>query len=199
MAGMMDFIQQQITPETIAQISNEIGEDPEKTRQAIDASIPMLAGAISAQAADVAPPTGDALTQPAMFGGLGDMISGGAAAGGVQPGAQGGGLGGALGGLGGLGGVLGGMLGGGAGSGAGGAGGMLDSILGGAGGSVQNDVAKASGMDPQKVMRMLMMLAPIVLSAYARHKQSGGTAPQPSTPTQGGGGGILGDIIDRVT
>ncbi|MBA2707043.1 MAG: DUF937 domain-containing protein, partial [Gemmatimonadaceae bacterium] len=61
MAGMMDFIQQQITPETITRISNEIGEDPEKTRQAIDASIPMLAGAISTQA-DVTPPAGDPLT-----------------------------------------------------------------------------------------------------------------------------------------
>jgi hypothetical protein len=174
MAGIIDLIRQQITPETINQISSEIGEDPAKTRQAVDASVPLLAGAISTQVPDAAQASGDPAAQPAMFGGLGDMISG---AGGV-------------GGAGGIGGAIGGMLGGGA------AGGMLDSILGGSHESVQNDVSKASGIQPEKVMRILTMLAPIVLAAYTKHRQ--GSAGSTGKTAQGSGG-IIGDIIDRVT
>ena len=174
MAGIIDLIRQQITPETINQISSEIGEDPAKTRQAVDASLPLLAGAISTQVPDAAQASGDPTAQPAMLGGLGDMISG---AGGV-------------GGAGGIGGAIGGMLGGGA------AGGMLDSILGGSHASVQDDVSKASGIEPQKVMRILTMLAPIVFAAYTKHRQ--GSVGSTGKTTQGGGG-IIGDIIDRVT
>ena len=174
MAGIIDIIRQQITPETVDRISTEIGEDPAKTRQAIDASVPLLAGAISTQVPDAAQATGDPAAQPAMFGGgLADIVS---AAGGA-------------GGSGGIGGALGGMLGGGAG------GGMLDSILAGSHETVQNDVSKASGIQPQKVMRILTMLAPIVFAAYTKHRQ-GSTAP---TNTTTKGGGVLGDIIDRIT
>ena len=168
MSGILDFIKDQITPDTINRISTEIGEDPVKTRQAVDASVPLIAGALSTQ--EVAQATGDAAMQPSMLGGLGDMISGG------------GGLGGALGG------VLGGTSGG---------GGMLDSILGGSQSTVQKDISSASGIQPQKVMRILTMLAPIVLAAYTKYKNAP-PADAPPKATQGGGG-ILGDIIDRVT
>lgn len=168
MSGILDFIKDQITPDTINRISTEIGEDPEKTRQAVDASVPLIAGALSTQ--EVAQATGDATMQPSMLGGLGDMISGG----------------------GGLGGALGGVLGG-----ASGAGGMLDSILGGSQSTVQKDISNASGIQPQKVMRILTMLAPIVLAAYTKYKNAPPADAPPKT-TQGGGG-ILGDIIDRVT
>lgn len=168
MSGILDFIKDQITPDTINRISTEIGEDPEKTRQAVDASVPLIAGALSTQ--EVAQATGDAAMQPSMLGGLGDMISGG----------------------GGLGGALGGVLGG-----ASGGGGMLDSILGGSQSTVQKDISNASGIQPQKVMRILTMLAPIVLAAYTKYKNA---APADAPPkTTQGGGGILGDIIDRVT
>lgn len=172
MSGILDFIKDQITPDTINRISTEIGEDPEKTRQAVDASVPLIAGALSTQ--EVAQATGDAVVQPSKLGGLGDMISGG------------GGLGG------GLGGALGGVLGG-----ASGAGGMLDSILGGSQSTVQKDISNASGIQPQKVMRILTMLAPVVLAAYTKYKNAPPADAPPKT-TQGGGG-ILGDIIDRVT
>lgn len=174
MAGIIDLIRQQITPETVNQISSEIGEDPAKTRQAIDASVPLLAGAVSTQVPDAAQATGDPAAQPAMFGGLGDMIAGAGGAGGA----------------GGIGGAIGGMLGGGA------AGGILDSILGGSHAPVQNDVSKASGIEPQKVMKILTMLAPIVLAAYTKHRQ--GSAPSTGNTTQPGGG-VFGDIIDRIT
>ena len=174
MSGILDFVREQITPETVNSISNEIGEDPAKTRQAIEASVPLLAGAISTQ--EAAQATGDAAGQPAMFGGLGDMLGGAGGAGAA----------------GGLGGVLGGILGG---SG----GGMLDSILGGGQSSTQTEISEKSGIEPQKVMRILTMLAPIVLSAYARYKQAPPASPNPSRTAEKGGGGILGDIIDRVT
>ena len=168
MSGILDFIKDQITPDTINRISTEIGEDPAKTRQAVDASVPLIAGALSTQ--EVAQATGDAAVQPSMLGGLGDMISG----------------------SGGLGGALGGVLGG-----ASGGGGMLDSILGGSQSTVQKDISTASGIQPQKVMRILTMLAPIVLAAYTKYKNAPPADAPPKT-TQGGGG-ILGDIIDRVT
>ena len=170
MSGILDFIKDQITPDTINRISTEIGEDPARTKQAVDASVPLLAGALSTQ--EVAQATGEAAAQPSMLGGLGDML----------PGGGGGGLGGALGG------ILGGAAGG---------GGMLDSILGGSQGSVQKDISNASGIQPQKVMRILTMLAPIVIAAYTKYK----AAPPAGSPprTTQGGGGILGDIIDRVT
>jgi hypothetical protein len=169
MSGILDFIKDQITPDTINRISTEIGEDPEKTRQAVDASVPLIAGALSTQ--EVAQATGDAAMQPSMLGGLGDMISTGG---------------------GGLGGAIGGMLGGATGSG-----GMLDSILGGSQSTVQKDISNASGIQPQKVMRILTMLAPIVLAAYTKYKNAPPADARPKT-TQGDGG-ILGDIIDRVT
>jgi len=172
MAGVLDFIKDQIDPGTIDRISKEIGEDPATTKRAVDASVPLLAGAISTQ--EAAQATGDVAAQPARFGGLGDMIAG---AGGA-PGA------------GGIGGAIGGMLGG-------AGGGMLESILGGSKSSVQEDIAKQSGVNPQKVMRILTMLAPIVFAAYTKHKNAGTTPSQPRTTE--GGGGILGDIIDRVT
>src|SRR5829696_4220641 len=93
MAAFIDLIRQQITPETINQISTEIGEDPARTRQAVDASVPLLAGAISTQVPDAAQASGDPAAQPAMFGGLGDMISGAGGSGGA------GGIGGAIGGM----------------------------------------------------------------------------------------------------
>ena len=78
-------------------------------------------------------------------------------------------------------------------------GGMLESILGGSQSATQTEIAQKSGIEPQKVMRILTMLAPIVLSAYARYKQAPPTSPNASQTAERSGGGLLGDIIDRVT
>jgi hypothetical protein len=144
-----------------------------------------------------------ATTQRAIDAAL-PMMVGGMASAAQQPGGEtavqaalgapaAGGLGGALGGLGDL-------LGGGA------AGSILGSILGQHHDTVQDGVAKESGLDKGKVVQLLILLAPIVLRALSQHKAAshpGGlsaglqeeakhaqvNAPSPHV------GGILGKIL----
>lgn len=80
---------------------------------------------------------------------------------------------------------------------AGGAGGgVLGSILGQHQPAVEQGVQQASGFDQQKAKKLLMILAPIVLSALARRTMGSGGAGAPAStgaaPTTGGGlGGVL--------
>ena len=112
-------------------------------------------------------------------------------------------IGGMLGGAGGLGGVLGGMLGGAAG------GGILGDLLGSKQADVEDGVTQASGLDRAKSGKLLMVLAPIVLAAIARHRsQSGAAETEVSTELQREAdqhtsdpkiGGILGSILNKAT
>ena len=113
---------------------------------------------------------------PMIVGGMAHTAQqpGGAAA--IQGAADAHAGGGILGNLGGLGGMLSAATGGG--------GGLLGSILGQHTDTVQNGVQTASGLDPAKVKMLLMILAPIVMAAIAKH-----AAAQPSTG--GGIGGML--------
>lgn len=78
--------------------------------------------------------------------------------------------------------------------GGGAGGGILGSILGRHEPDVQQGVQQASGLDSAKARKLLMILAPIVLSALAR-RSMGGAATSPTTPgTQPSGGG-LGDVL----
>lgn len=189
MPGIQDLIQGQLTPDTITQLSQSIGADPATTRQAVDAAVPMLLGGMAQHASS---PQGVSAIEAAsdqhegLFGGLGDA------------------LGGALGGSGGVLGGLGGMLGG-----AGGAGGILGNILGSRHDQVTDGVSQASGLDKQKSMKLLMMLAPLVLAAVARHrKQTNARSTQITNDLQREAeehashpqfGGILGGILNRAT
>ena len=188
MAGIQDLIQRQLTPETITQISQSIGADPATTRQAVDAAVPMLLGGMAQHAAS---PQGVSAIEAAseQHAGLLDGITG----------ALGGVLGGSGGALGGLGGMLGGA----------GAGSILGSILGSSHTKVTDGVTQASGLDTQKAGKLLMVLAPIVLAAIARHRQqTNASSTQISSDLQREAeahashpkfGGILGGILNKAT
>jgi hypothetical protein len=151
MSGIMDVIQQHITPDTIKQISSAIGEDPAKTQQAVNAALPHLATAAEQAVGTGATPAGQGGggATESLLGGLGGMMSGAGGAG-----TEGGGM------LGGLAGMMGGN-----------AGDILGNILGGRHAEVQQGVAKQSGLDPQKAGQLLTMLAPIVMQAIAKYRQ----------------------------
>lgn len=212
MSGIADIVQQHLTPDIINQISHAIGEDPATTQQAIDSAIPAIVGGMANHAAT---PGGSAEIQAAaddhagILGQLGGMLGGGGGGGllGSLAGmVEGSGSSGSAGGSGGLGGMLGG-LGGILGSGA--AGGILGNILGGSHSAVTDGVSQASGLDRQKTMRLLMILAPIVLAAVAHHRSSAGASAAPvgdvlqqeaqahaASPRYGG---ILGGILNKAT
>ncbi len=194
MSGIQDVIQSQLSPGVISQISEAIGEDQATTQQAVNAAVPMLMGGMAAHAAS---PQGATSIDAAAseHAGLLDNL---------------GGIGGVLGGLGGMmqgggsssSGGLGGIL-----SGAGG--GILGNILGSNHSDVQDGVSQASGIDRAKAAKVLMILAPIVLGAIARHRnQTGASTTQISSDLQREAqqhashpqfGGILGGILNRAT
>ena len=188
MSGIQDIINQQLTPDRISLISHSIGSDPASTRQAVEAAIPMMMGGMAGHAAS--PDGSQAISNAAAE--LSGVNTGGVMLGG---GAMAGGLGTVLG-------EFSGMFGG-------GAGGILGSILGSNHGTVEDGVTKASGLDRQKAGQLMMILAPIVLSAIARHRsQTGASSDQVSGELQRAAeahkshpqfGGILGGILNKAT
>jgi hypothetical protein len=58
------------------------------------------------------------------------------------------------------------------------AGGLLGRIFGSHRDTVQQGVQQASGLDPEKTKKLLMMLSPIVLGVLARHQFGGQKATQ---------------------
>lgn len=186
MAGIQDVIQQQLTPNVIEQISQAIDADPGTTRQAVDAAVPMLMGGMAAHASSPggAETIDAAATEHAVsLDSLGGILE------------NSGGLGNVLGGLGG---IL-----------SGSAGGVLGNILGSNHADVQDGVTQASGLDRAKAGHLLMILAPIVLGAIARHRSQTGASPtQVSSDLQHEAqrhashpqfGGIIGGILNRAT
>ncbi len=174
--SLLDQIQQQLGPQQVQQISQQVGADPAQTEQAVHAALPMMLGGMAAGA-----------REPQGASALGGLLGGG-----------GGGLGGLLGGLGG-------MLGGAAGGGGGGMdmGGILGSILGRSQPAVQDGVQQASGLNSDQTKKLLMVLAPIVLAAIMKSRQnrtadgamaggSGGLGAGMGIPGMGGIGGMGG-------
>ncbi len=153
--SLLDLVQQQLGPQEIQQISQQVGADPATTENAVHAAVPMLLGGMA-----------NGAREPEGASALGGLLGGGG----------GGALGGLLGGAGGggLGGLLGGMLGGG-GAGGGGMdmGGMLGSVLGRSQPAVHDGVQQASGLNSDQTKKLLMILAPIVLMALAKRRQQG--------------------------
>ena len=87
------------------------------------------------------------------------------------------------------------------------AGGILGHIFGQRQAPVEQGVAKATGLDPQKAGKLLMMLAPLVMAALARARTSQGSANASAGPVlqreqsnlerQVPGMGGLAGILDR--
>ena len=163
--SLIDLVQQELGPNGIKEISQQIGVDPATAHQAVSSAIPMILGGMANTA--------------------------------QQPGGEGA-LQGALSSLGGSGGGLGGVLG---------------SILGEHHPTIQGGVQQASGLDAGKAGKLLMILAPFILRALAKHQdspasqQSGGLggslqqAARDAASGAGGGGlgGVLGNILGGLT
>ncbi|HET7456767.1 MAG TPA: DUF937 domain-containing protein [Gemmatimonadaceae bacterium] len=211
MASILDMVQQQLGGGAINQISQQIGADPGTTQSAVQMALPMILGGLAHNATQ---PGGAEALHTALDDHTGTLDSlsgllggGGMGGGGMQAGNALGGLGGVFGGgggaapgsmgggaMGGLGDLIGGVLGG----------KLLGHILGGRRPDVEQTVARNSGLDPQQVGQLLMVLAPIVMGVLARKKQQDGLNPgqlgtvlQQGTGGAGGLGGLLGQVFGR--
>jgi hypothetical protein len=195
MSGILDTVRQQLTPETIGQIGQQLGMDEATTRQAIAGALPVVLGGMAGRAED--PASAAAIeAESANFstlGGLGGLIPRG-----DSPGADSsGGI------LGGLGSILGG----------GGLGGVLGNVLGSNDRVVEDGVTRASGLDSPRAKQLMMILVPLVLAGIARHKSSQGretvqVGPDLRSDAQSAQayaerkaphtGGLLGSIMNQV-
>ena len=178
--SLLDLVQQQLGPNGVQEISQQLGADPATTERAIQAALPMMVGGMASAAQQ---PGGESVLQSAI---------------------------GTLGGSGGEGGMLGGLAGA---LGSGGAGGILGSILGQHHSTVQDGVQQSSGLDAGKAGKLLILLAPFVIRALARHQatpaaqQTGGLAGSLQQEAQSAMentnspnvGGILGKILGGLT
>ena len=167
MSGILDTVQQQLSPDAVNQIAQQLGVDPATAQQAISGALPVVLGGMAGHAQDPAAAAAihaEADNHAGLLGGLGGLLGDAGSA--VSPGAEtGGGL------LGGLGGMMGGMLGGGALSG------ILGSVLGGNHAAVQDGVAQASGLDPERAKKLMFILVPIILAAIAHHRRTAAASP----------------------
>jgi hypothetical protein len=178
MSELMQILDQALSGHTVDQISSQLGVDRDSAQNAIGLAVPVLLGALSRNAST---PEGARALENAVerdhdgsiLDNLGGLLGGGG--GGLLGGGGGGGL---------LGQVLGGVLGGGGGQEpAQGGGGLLGGgigeailrhVLGGRQASVEQGVGRATGLDAGSVAQLLAILAPIVMGALGRARQSGG-------------------------
>jgi len=148
MSGILDTVQQQLTPSTITQISQQLGVDPATAQQAVTAALPVVLGGMASSASDPAQAATiheEEDNHAGILGSLGNLIPGGSS---------------------GMLGRLASMV------GSGGLGGLLGNVLGGNHAAVQDGVSQASGLDPQRSKQLMMILVPIVLAAIAHHKRT---------------------------
>jgi hypothetical protein len=198
-AQLLDSILSHLDEGTVRQMAGQLGIDPATAQSAIPTVLSTLLGGMARNAAD---PQGAADLHAAVArdhdGSLLDNLSG--LLGGDPVGSSGGG--------GGLAGLLGGDPAGNSGGGGGllaqGAG-ILGHVFGGRQGGVATQVGQATGLDTGTAGRLLMMLAPIVMSYLGRMHRQQGLDPGGLAGILGGAhaeiqqsslGGILGSILD---
>ncbi|MFT5355334.1 MAG: hypothetical protein ACI9KE_002553 [Polyangiales bacterium] len=199
---LLKTLSSHIDVNTLSQMAKSLGASPEQTQSAVGAALPMMLGGL---ARNTAKPGGDTALAAAV-----DKNHDGTF-------------------LGGLGGLLGGL--GGDSKGGGGSGDLLSmaaSMLGSAPGptsaksvdgagilghmfgtkqpAVEDGVSQASGLDKSKVPALMVMLAPMVMSAIGKNKKdngldAGGLAGmlQGASEQSGGGqgGGVFGALFDQ--
>jgi hypothetical protein len=160
--SLIDIVQQSLGQQEVQQISQQIGADPATTQAAIQNALPLILGGMAGTAQQAGGASGIESLLGSHSGVLGNLgsILGGALGGGGGGGGAGGGLGG----------------------------GILDTILGGHHADVQQGVQTSTGLSSEATKKLLVMLAPIVLGALARHRSQGAAAGQAA---QGGIGDVL--------
>lgn len=198
---LIKTLSSQFDANTLSQMAKTLGATPQQTETAIGAALPMMLGGL---ARNTAKPGGDAALAAAVDKNHDGTLLGG--------------LGGLLGGLGNAGGgggtsdllsMAAGMLGGAPGptsaksvDGAG----ILGHIFGNKQPAVEDGVAQASGLDKGKVLQLMIMLAPLVMSAIGKKKKedgldAGGLAGMVQGASQqsggGQGGGVFGALFDK--
>jgi hypothetical protein len=164
--SLLDLLTQQIGGQQVEQISDQLGAPQDETQRAIAAALPILVGSL-ARNANASPDRAQSLAQALErdhdgsvlenLGGLLGMLGGGRSSGG--------------GGLGSLIGAAGDMLGGNVDRRAVDGDGILGHVFGNKRDTVEQGVSRASGLDLNKVRRLLPILAPIVMSLLGRVKR----------------------------
>ena len=144
MNTLLDGLAGQFDPNTVAELSRQIGADPATTSSAIGMALPVLIGGLANNAARPggAGALDTALAQDhdgSLLDNLGALFGGAPA----NPRAVNGA-------------------------------GILEHILGGSRATVQEGIGRTSGLDSGQVMRLLALLAPIVMSYLGRRKREAG-------------------------
>jgi hypothetical protein len=177
--ALIDMIQQQLDDNTVSQLSQQLGADPNTTRQAVPAALTALLGGLSH---NVQQPGGAEQLDSALAAHDGSLLDN----------------------LGGLGGLLGNPA-----NSQGG--GILSHIFGNHQPAVASQVGQRTGLNAGQAARLLMLLAPFVLSYLNRARQqrqqgqpgSPGTGdigntvnPGNTVDTGNATGGVMGGISD---
>lgn len=151
MSTLLDDLSSQLQGNTLSQMSRQLGVDEATTAQAISMALPMLIGGLATetQTATGAQSLNRALDEDhdgSLLDNMGAMLG---SAGGAADVAVPRALNGE---------------------------GILRHVLGGKREPVQQGIGRATGLDSQKVGRLLMMLAPLVMAYLGRKKRQAGPA-----------------------
>lgn len=192
MSSLLNLLHEQLGDRQIGEISRVIDADPESTRSAISAALPVLLAGLArnSSASDERAESLNRALEKDHDGGLLDD-------------------------LGPLLGMAGALLGGGGGGGmpsrdaqpkAFDGAGILEHILGGRREPVEQSVGKASGLDTSQIAKLLPLLAPIVMAALARVKKEQNLdgkglatrleADRREVESKPGLGGVIGSLLD---
>ena len=150
MSSLIDTVSQQLSGDTLSQMSQRIGADPGAVQNAVSVALPMLLGGLAQNASH--PQGAHALDQAleqdhdgSVLDDVQSVVSNPTAFSGS---------------------------------------GILGHIFGGRQAPVTEGVSRASGLNQQQVMQLLIMLAPLIMGALGRMKRQQGVST-------GGLGGIL--------